>query len=76
MSQLYDQLTALHPQPHRAIAKLLVKKAQGYLAQTSSKQPIALKGAGYEIGQTVFYNTQNAQILEAAPDLSVQDIPV
>lgn len=77
MNNLYTQLIAIHPQPHRAVAKLTVKKAQGYLAQTTAgKQPIALKGNGYEIGQTVFYDTQTAQILETAPDLSVIDIPV
>ena len=74
---LYAQLIALYPQPHRAVAKITAQSSGGYTARTTAgNNPVPLKGTGYSAGQTVFYDTQTGQILETAPDLAVADIAV
>lgn len=77
MLNLYAQLTALYPQPIRAVAKITAEQTGGYLARTTAgNSPLFLKGTGYTVGQTVFYDTKTGQILETAPDLVVVDLAV
>lgn len=77
MLDLYAQLIALYPQPIRAVAKITAEQTGGYLARiTAGNKQLSLKGTGYTVGQTVFYDTQTGQILETAPDLVVVDLVV
>lgn len=73
---LLQQFQAIFKNETRSVAKITATQAGGYLGQTTAKNPVTLKGAGYTVGQTVFYDTQTGQILEVAPDLELVELSV
>lgn len=71
-----QQFQAIFSRENRHVAKIIALKDGGYLARTHAGNEVRLLGAGYAVGQTVFYDAYTAKIIHAAPELEVVELRV
>lgn len=71
-------LQSVFPQPNRQAAKITKIRADGALEATTlfGGHSVVLRGSGYTVGASVFYDANTGQILETAPDVKVVEIRV
>ncbi|WP_314343152.1 hypothetical protein [Simonsiella muelleri] len=78
MSNILKMLRLVFPQPNRQAAKIMKIRADGLLdAETLfGGHSVVLRGSGYVVGASVFYDAKTGRILENAPDVKVVEIRV
>lgn len=71
-------LQSVFPQPNRQAAKITKIRADGALEATTlfGGHSVVLRGSGYAVGASVFYDVNTGQILDTAPDVKVVEIRV
>ena len=78
MSNILKTLRLVFPQPNRQAAKIMKIRADGLLdAETLfGGHSVLLRGSGFAVGASVFYDAKMGRILENAPDVKVVEIRV
>lgn len=71
-------LQSVFPQPNRQAAKITKIRADGAVEAVTlfGGHSVVLRGLGYVVGASVFYDAKTGQVLEAAPDVKVVEIRV
>lgn len=75
---LFKQLNALFPKPTRSVAKITHIRSDGTIeAETVfGKHKVLLRGQGYAVGQSVFYDAKTGRVLETAPNVGLVEMDV
>ncbi|MCG7655951.1 hypothetical protein [Wielerella bovis] len=75
---LFKQLNVLFAKPTRSVAKITHIRSDGTLeAETVfGKNQVLLRGQGFAVGQSVFYDTKTGQVLESAPNVGLVEMDV
>lgn len=75
---LLRQFNALFPKPTRSVAKITHIRTDGTIeAETLfGKNQVLLRGSGYAVGQSVFYDAKTGQVLENAPNVGLIEIDI
>lgn len=78
MSNILKTLRSVFPQPNRQVAKIVKIRADGLLdAETLfGGHSVVLRGSGFAVGATVFYDANSGVVLESAPDVDIVEIRV
>lgn len=71
-------LQSVFPQPNRQAAKITKIRADGALEAITlfGGYSVLLRGSGFAVGASVFYDAKTGRILENAPDVKVVEIRV
>lgn len=75
---LFKQLNALFAKPTRSVGKITRIRTDGTIeAETVfGKHKVLLRGHGYVVGQSVFYDAKTGQVLETAPNVGLVEMDV
>lgn len=75
---LLKQLNAIFPKPMRSVAKITDIRSDGTIeAETLfGKNQVLLRGGGYAVGQSVFYDVKTGQILEKSPNVGLIEMDI
>ena len=71
-------LQSVFPQQNRQAAKITKIRADGVLEAITlfGGYSVLLRGSGFAVGTSVFYDAKTGRILENAPDVKVVEIRV
>ncbi|WP_314343114.1 hypothetical protein [Simonsiella muelleri] len=71
-------LQSVFPQQNRQAAKITKIRADGAVEAVTlfGGHSVVLRGSGYVVGASVFYDAKTGRILENAPDVKVVEIRV